>query len=148
MAYKSKFNPKNTQKYQGNPTNIIARSLWERAVFHWCDTSSSVELWSSEEIIVSYRCMSDGKIHRYYPDLKIKFANGDVYLIEIKPKKQTEEPKKKSRITRSYLFEVMTYAKNVSKWSAAKKFCEARNWTFKVWTEDTLRQLGILIAKR
>ncbi|NDB85179.1 MAG: head completion protein, partial [Alphaproteobacteria bacterium] len=29
MAYKGKFNPKNPNKYKGDPTNIIYRSRWE-----------------------------------------------------------------------------------------------------------------------
>jgi hypothetical protein len=82
-------------------------------------------------------------MHRYFMDLKIKFKNGDVYLIEIKPKSQTQEPKKRSRTTQKYINEVMTYAKNQSKWNAAASLCEQRGWHFEVWTEDTLKKLGI-----
>ena len=34
------------------------------------------------------------------------------YVVEVKPKKQTKPPKKKSRVTKSYLYELTTYAIN------------------------------------
>jgi hypothetical protein len=39
----------------------------------------------------------------------------------------------------------MTYAKNISKWEAAKEFAEDRGWSFEVWNEDFLKSLGIKI---
>jgi hypothetical protein len=78
-------------------------------------------------------------------DLKIRFNNGKTFLVEIKPKKQTEEPKRRGRTTPKYITEVMTYAKNQSKWKAAAALCTDRGWTFSIWTEDTLKELGIPI---
>jgi hypothetical protein len=141
--YRGKFRPANPGKYEGDFKNIVYRSMWERQVFLWCDRETSVVGWSSEEVIIPYRCATDNKMHRYFMDLKIKFKNGDVYLIEIKPKSQTQEPKKRSRTTQKYINEVMTYAKNQSKWNAAASLCEQRGWHFEVWTEDTLKKLGI-----
>jgi hypothetical protein len=37
----------------------------------------------------------------------------------------------------------MTYAKNQSKWKAADELCKDRGWIFEVWTEETLKNLGI-----
>lgn len=76
-------------------------------------------------------------------DLKVTFNNGDTYLIEIKPKAQTQEPKVRSRKTKKYIREVTTYAKNISKWEAADKWCVKRGYKFAIWTEDTIRDLGI-----
>ena len=45
-------------------------------------------------------------------------------MIEVKPKRQTMEPKKKSRLTKSYIYECKTYAVNQAKWKAATEFCE------------------------
>lgn len=141
--YRGKFRPANPGKYEGDYKNIVYRSMWERQVFLWCDRETSVVTWSSEEVIIPYRCATDNKMHRYFMDLKIKFKNGDVYLIEIKPESQTKEPKKRSRTTQKYINEVMTYAKNQSKWKAADQVCKDRGWHFEVWTETTLKKLGI-----
>jgi hypothetical protein len=64
-------------------------------------------------------------------------------LVEIKPKIQTKKPNKTRRKTKKYLKEVMTYAKNESKWLAANEYCKDRGWKFLVWTEDHLKELGI-----
>ena len=143
MAYKGKYKVKNTSKYKGDPTGVVFRSLWERQVFKWCDDTPSILKWSSEEIIVPYRCKTDNRVHRYYPDLYLKMDNGNEYLIEIKPKKETKEPERPSRKTKKYLNEVMTYIKNQSKWETAQSYCEDRGWKFQVWTEDTIKGLGI-----
>ena len=143
MAYKGKYKVKNTSKYKGDPTGVVFRSLWERQVFKWCDDTPSILKWSSEEIIVPYRCKTDNRVHRYYPDLYLEMDNGNEYLIEIKPKKETKEPERPSRKTKKYLNEVMTYIKNQSKWETAQSYCEDRGWKFQVWTEDTIKGLGI-----
>jgi hypothetical protein len=70
-------------------------------------------------------------------------SNGNEYLIEIKPKKETKEPKRPTRKSKKYLREVMTYIKNQSKWEAANDYCLDKGWTFQVWTEDTIKGLGI-----
>jgi len=142
MAYSGRYKVKNPDKYKGNPTQVIFRSLWERQVFRWCDENPSVLQWSSEEIIIPYRCKTDKKLHRYYPDVYIKTKNGE-YLIEIKPKKETVPPRDRSKKTKKYLNEVMTYIKNTSKWDAAKEYCADRGFIFDIWTEDTLKKMGI-----
>lgn len=145
MTYKGIFRPQNTAKYEGDISKIVYRSLWERQVFRWLDTNPDVKKWLSEEVVVPYRCKTDGKIHRYFVDLKVVFANGETYLIEIKPKNQTLPPKQPARKTTKYITEVMTYAKNISKWEAAQEYCLDRGWKFSVWTEETLKGFGIRI---
>jgi len=80
-------------------------------------------------------------------DLWFKTREGKTYIIEIKPKKQTAPPKTPKRKTRRFLKESLTYVKNQSKWKAASEFAADRGWHFEVWTEDTLRALGIKIIK-
>ena len=142
MSYKGRYKVKNPSKYKGNPTQVVFRSLWERQVFRWCDENPSVLQWSSEEIIIPYRCKTDKKLHRYYPDVYIKTKDRE-YLIEIKPKKETVPPRDRSKKTKKYLNEVMTYIKNTSKWDAAKEYCADRGFIFDIWTEDTLKKMGI-----
>ena len=141
--YRGKFRPKNISKYDGDYSNIVYRSMWEYQTLKWCDANPSVVSYSSEEVVIPYRCATDNRMHRYFMDLKIRFQNGDTYLIEIKPKAQTVMPKKKSRTTQKFINEVMTYAKNESKWKAAAALCEQRGWFFEIWTEETLAKLGI-----
>jgi len=143
MTYSGKFNPVNIGKYEGDFRCIKYRSLWERNTFRWCDINDAIVRWSSEEVIVPYRCKTDNRVHRYFVDLKITFKNGDTYLIEIKPKKETLEPKKRARTSKGYLKEVLTYVKNMSKWEAAHAYAQQRGWKFEVWHEDTLKSLGI-----
>lgn len=143
MTYKGKYRVENKSKYDGDYSNVTYRSLWERQVFKWCDLNPNVKKWSSEETIVPYRCKTDNKMHRYFVDLKIVFTNGQTYLIEIKPEKETKEPKARSRKTASYIKEVMTYVKNTSKWEAADNYAKDRGCVFEVWTERTLKSLGI-----
>lgn len=144
MAYKGRYKIKNPSKYKGNPTQVVFRSLWERQVFRWCDNEKNVLQWSSEEIIIPYRCKTDNRVHRYYPDVYIKTKQGE-YLIEIKPKKETSPPRTSARKTKKYLNEVMTYIKNTSKWDAAKDYCVDRGYSFQIWTEETLKSMGIKI---
>ena len=142
MSYKGRYRPSNPKKYKGNPSNIVYRSLWERKFMVYCDNHTKILEWGSEEIALPYRSPIDNKVHRYFPDfyIKVKESNGKIkrYIIEIKPKKQTIEPKVKKRKTKGYIYEVYEYAKNQAKWEAAKEFCKDRMWEFKVLTEDEL----------
>ena len=142
MKHKGKFTPINPQKYKGDPTNIIYRSSWEKRVMLWLDKHSQVVSWSSEEIVVPYKSPADGRFHKYFVDFyaQIRDKNGKLnsYLLEIKPKKQATEPEIKSRITKQYINEVVTYAINQAKWKAATEYCKDRGWEFKVLTEDHL----------
>ena len=147
MAYKGRWKPKNLQKYEGNPTNITYRSLWERQAFKWCDENTEITKWSSEEIAIPYILMTDGKQHRYYPDLKITYTNGKTIIVEIKPKRQTKPPKVKSRKTPRYIKEVFAYGMNRSKWTYAEEYVKDRGWEFEIWTEDTLKSKGIKIIR-
>ena len=142
MAYKGKYQPSNSKKYKGDPTNIIYRSLWERKFMVYCDKNENVLEWGSEEIALPYRSPIDGRVHRYFPDfyIKVRESTGQIkkYIIEIKPQKQTVEPKPRARTTKSYLYEVYTYATNQAKWRAAEEFCKDNMIGFRILTENDL----------
>ena len=144
MAYRGKFRPKNPQKYRGDPTNIIYRSLWERNCMRYFDENPNVLKWSSEEVIVPYKSPIDGRYHRYFPDFLIRVKNKqgqlETIMIEVKPYKETREPKPQKRLTKNYLYEVKTWGINKSKWEAAIDFCKDRKWKFMIITE---KELGI-----
>jgi len=142
MAYKGKYRPSHPQKYKGNPTNIIYRSLWERHFMKYCDNNSNILEWGSEEIVLPYISPIDNRVHRYFPDfyIKVKENNGKIkkYIIEIKPKRQCMEPKVQQKKTKGYIYEVYEYVRNQAKWKAAEEWCKDRKWEFKVLTENEL----------
>ena len=142
MSYKGKYQPSYPKKYKGDPNNIIYRSLWERKFMVYCDKNENILEWGSEEVIVPYRSPIDNRYHRYFPDfyIKVKESTGKItkMIVEIKPFKQCVEPKVQKKKTKGYIYEVMEYAKNQAKWSAAKEWCLDRGYEFKVLTENEL----------
>ena len=138
---KSRYKPNNPQKYRGNPTNVICRSSWESTFCKYCDLNENVINWASEEFSIRYISPIDYKTHRYFPDYLIEVNEGGKtkkYIIEVKPKKQTKPPIKKSRVTKTYLYEMKTYAVNQAKWKAAQEFCKDNGMQFKIVTEEEL----------
>ena len=148
MSYKGKFKPKNPKKYNGNPTNIIYRSLLERRFMVYLDNTPAVLKWSSEEIVIPYVSPLDNRVHRYFPDFYMKYKNKDAMivedLIEIKPSKYCKPPDPKRKLTKTgrtskrYLKEVNTYIINDAKWQQAVKFCEERKWGWRIITEKDI----------
>jgi hypothetical protein len=141
-SIKSKYHPENPFKYKGNSNNIICRSSWERKFCRWCDLNESILEWASEEFFIPYVSPIDKRVHKYYPDfivkMKDRFGEIKTYVIEVKPKRQTLPPVKKSRVTKSFIYEAKTYEVNKAKWKAAKEWCEDRLLVFKIITEDDL----------
>ena len=139
---KSRYHPSFPNKYKGNANNIICRSNWERKFCKWCDSNPNILEWGSEEFFIPYLSPTDNRVHRYFPDfiIKVKESNGQIkrYVIEVKPKKQTRPPIRKTKPTKSYIYECTTYAVNQAKWKAAKDWCDDRRIEFKIITEDEL----------
>ena len=108
----------------------------------WCDTQPNVLKWASEEFSIPYVSPKDGKVHRYYPDFLIEYRDtgGKIkkQIIEVKPKRQTKPPERKSRVTKSYLYEAATYEINMAKWKAAGEFAKDNGIEFRIITEDEL----------
>ena len=141
-THKGYYKPRNPDKYNGDPNNIIYRSSWERMCMVYFDNNPNVLQWGSEEVIVPYRSPIDGRLHRYYPDFLIKVLTSkgdtDTILIEVKPYSQTQPPIVRSRKTKKYINEVATYGINSSKWHFAKEYCKDRGWKFQIITENEL----------
>lgn len=143
MAFKQGFfKPKNPAKYKGDATQIVYRSGWELRLMSYFDMHEDVIWWSSEEKIIPYRSPVDNKIHRYFPDFLINIKNKEgkteTVMIEVKPKSQTKEPKRPSKVTKKYINEVFTYGVNQNKWKAAEEFCADRGWRFMIMTEEEI----------
>ena len=127
MSYKGRFKITKPEKYIGDYTNVVYRSLWERNAFRWCDEATSVKSWSSEEVVIPYYYEVDKKYHRYFMDLKIVLESGKTVLVEIKPFKETKPPTGNRR-TKRYITEGFTYVKNQNKWEAAAEYAADRGW--------------------
>jgi len=141
MSYKGKFKPKNPNKYKGDPTNIVYRSLWEFKLMKNLDEHPEIVQWSSEELFIPYKSPIDNKWHRYFPDFIVKKINNGIketLMIEVKPKSQVLAPKKQEKATKRYINEVYTWGVNQAKWKAAEEFCLDRGWKFMLMTEIEL----------
>jgi hypothetical protein len=144
MTYSGKYNPQNPEKYKGKIQEIYYRSSWELSIMMFCDTNPNIVQWGSESVVIPYLSPIDGRRHRYFVDFWIKSSSGAIKLIEVKPKKQVVKPKKR-KATKGYINEVKTWIKNDAKWKAAEEYALDRGWIFEIWTEDTLKILGIKI---
>lgn len=124
------------EKYRGNPNQVFFRSLWEYHLFQWLDSSQYVLEWGSETVIIPYFNPIDKKYHRYFVDIyaKIKEKDGTIrkYLIEVKPYKETQKPKK---ATPQNMFK---YIQNMSKWRYADMYAKNNDMKFIVLTEREL----------
>ena len=143
MPVTSKYRPVNKSKYKVDYTNIIFRSSWEKIVFKYCDLNPAVMQWSSEEFFVPYKSPFDGKFHRYFPDIWLKYKNKDGIitqsLLEIKPKKYTQAPRKPKRVTKDWKYTTEQYIINKAKWDATEIYCKKKGYKFSVITEDVLK---------
>ena len=143
MSYKGRYKPQNPNKYDGDPTTIIYRSLLERRFMVYCDTKSHILKWSSEEVVIPYVSPIDNRYHRYFVDFMIQYRDGvgalRTVLVEVKPKSQTSPPKRpEGKLTRRFLTEVKTWGVNEAKWKAAVEYCKDRKWHFQLITEKEL----------
>lgn len=134
-----KYSPRYPRKYKGS-TPIIYRSGLELKLMRWLDRNSLVREWGSESVIIPYVHPKDNRTHRYFVDFNFKMErNGKLkkYLVEVKPSRQSKPPRK-TKNTKSYLYESFTYAVNSAKWSAAEKWCKKHGYEFLIITEKHL----------
>ena len=148
MPYKTKYIPKNSTKYIGDINKIVCRSLWERKFCKFLDENQNVIRWSFETLKIPYVSPVDNQVHIYLPDFIVekKNTNGDIetLVVEIKPYKQTKEPKPgKRKSKKSLITENITFSINKSKWQAASDFCNKHSWKFVILTEKELFNANI-----
>jgi hypothetical protein len=120
------YTVKHPQKYIGDVTKVRYMSSWELNAFNFLDGNQNVLQWSSENIAIPYIKPTDGRVHKYYPDLLVlyKDRHGQEHweLIEIKPSTQLVVSRSKSPKTR--MFQNLTLAVNKAKWDSAELWCE------------------------
>jgi hypothetical protein len=141
------YTPVNAEKYKGG-VPIVMRSGLEMKFAQWCDKTTSIIWWSSENLAIPYvhpikkdKKGNPKKVH-YYPDfaLKVNTQDGEkIFIIEIKHEKEATKPKYGNRKT--LLNEQMTYMVNMAKWNACMKYCAKYGYEFKVVTNKTIEKL-------
>ena len=104
------------------------RSGWELDCYEMLEELNECTAWHGESFKVPY--FFNGKEHNYTPDMSVKFKDGHVEIWEIKPTTQTGLPR------------------NKAKWEAAKAYCEARGWEFKVKPEKEIEKLKMQVRRQ
>lgn len=142
------YQPMNEEKYKGvKPVKFL--SSWELYFCKYCDLNTQILEWGKESLEVKYadhtRLDKNDRptTHRYIIDfwVKVKEANGTIVkkLVEIKPFKETQQPKKTgSKRLEVFLRENDTYIRNRCKWAAAEIAAKKRGMKFIVITEKQL----------
>jgi hypothetical protein len=133
------FKPKNPKKCLNK--ECIYRSGLELKFFIFCDNNPNILEWGSENFIVPYLDTVQKKNRKYYVDNYVKIKEGDNikrYLVEIKPFKQTQEPKEGKRKKSTILYEKVMYRNNQDKWNAARLFAKKSGMEFIILTEKEL----------
>ena len=115
--------------------HVNHKSGLELKSFHYCDFNPNIKEWSLEPFAIQYLSPKDGKMHRYYPDIWIRFTTGDTFLVEVKSSQETKPPRKNDKL---YAKKLQTYLINRAKWQAAKSFCESNEMSFQILTEKVL----------
>ncbi|AUM58484.1 head closure [Proteus phage phiP4-3] len=146
MAYKGKYLPIHKDKYKGDWRKITYRSSWEHFFMKWLDNNPDCIRWNSEEVVIPYFSNADGKKRRYFMDFWAKFKSGQEFLFEVKPFKETQQPRPPANITvkakKRFMEEIYTFQVNSDKWKAAQKLADKMNIKFKIVTERSLKTMG------
>ena len=147
----------NPNKYFGNDTPKY-KSSFELRMMEWADKNKNVIRWAYEPYYIEYKMsvppgfpdwtyeIVDNKKHKYYIDFHVELldVNGKLitYLLEIKPKSQTIEPKEPKRKTRAsvsrYVANMKEFIKNTCKWATTNEYCRRKGFEFRVLNEDNL----------
>jgi hypothetical protein len=136
------YTPINREKYIGK-WPIVYRSAWEFKFMCFLDKNTSIKKWASESLSIPYLNPVTGKPTKYYPDFLYTYVNSSgteiTELCEIKPYKQTIEPKiSKNKKKKTILTEMRVWLVNSAKWKFAQEYCKTRNINFRIITEKEL----------
>ena len=103
------------------------RSSWEMEYALWLDGNPDVASFGHETLIIEYVSNArTGRKRRYYPDFVVRYVDGLVEVVEIKPAKRVH------------------HARVQKKTIAAGEWARVNGATFRVITEVQLKELGLL----
>jgi 2,3-bisphosphoglycerate-independent phosphoglycerate mutase len=136
------YRPQNQDKFIGQ--EAIFRSGIELKFFRFCDNNPNIIRWGSENVVISYFDPELQKKRKYHIDNYVEIKEGNIikkYLVEIKPFKQTQEPKvTKKRKKAHLLYEQSQWVTNSQgKWPAAREFAKKHGMEFIIITERELQ---------
>lgn len=156
------FKPTKPEKYKGDSSAIIYRSMWEHKFMVWCDLHPNIISWNSEMFAIPFYnpCLKivNGQFvsgpANYYVDFFITVQKDGVsqsWFIEIKPGMQVPTTEQMARLykminegnktekkMKRYNYELKTLLVNRAKFLAAKKFAEDRGCKFAICDENFL----------
>jgi len=134
-----------TESFDMKEPGIKYRSGWEKMFFLFADMNDNVIKVNSEGMVIPYFNPVKQKMSKYYMDVMMETKDGTIWLVEIKPFKETQPPKKPRKNAKNpqkaqanYIKAVETYAVNQAKWEATEKVCQEKGWKFKIITEKEL----------
>jgi hypothetical protein len=112
----------------------------------FCDNSSNVIEWGSENVGISYFNPLLKKPSTYWIDCYMKTKNRDgsetKWLIEVKPNKYLEKPTPPSKLTEKGVMNFARHAKayliNSAKFEAAQDYARTHQMKFGIITENFL----------
>jgi hypothetical protein len=140
-----KYNLIHPSKYSGDQSVIYYRSSWEYKLYFYLDNEPRVTKWNVEGITIPYEIQINEKweTHRYHPDCYAEIQSQDGTIkrsaIEIKPYNETIPPvapkKDTLKALENYEYRMKLFLRNLSKWKAAKEYCNKRGIEFVVLTE-------------
>ncbi|MBW7474324.1 TnsA endonuclease N-terminal domain-containing protein [Paenibacillus oenotherae] len=101
-----------------NGEMIDCESRLERYFVRLLDFDRNVLEVESQPICIAYSYK--GKSRKYYPDFKVITSDGQVRIVEVKPKSKTQHPN------------------NVIKFIIGKMYCETKGWEYQIVTEGQI----------
>lgn len=122
LITQGKFNPYNKDIggfwSEKNKKTIHYRSGLELMAFKILETLRKVSSYEVEPFSIEYEF--DGRVRRYIPDLLVRYTDGSMELIEIKPDAMINLPI------------------NLAKAVAAEKYCQLNGMKFSIWSRRNL----------
>lgn len=125
----------------------------KKKICYYLDLNSDVIKWGCEIIEipytkVDYKTLKSSK-HRYYPDFyyELKRPDGSISKVcmEVKPYKETIQPKAPIKATRRRLenfeYALKMWNQNLYKWEQAISYCKDKGIKFVILTEKQISRL-------
>ena len=116
--------------YKNDGQQMHYRSGYELEVYNILEELNDVVRYEVEPKDCITKYYWNGSWRKYWPDLKVAFAEGKIEIWEIKPGNQTD------------------YEQNQAKWNAAADYLGKRGWAFKVKTERGINKLRRLLVEQ
>jgi hypothetical protein len=137
-TFKNFYTLINPGKYVGSNAPYF-RSSWEARLMYFFDTNPHVLAWGSEMLSIEYLHPHTNRVHRYIPDLFVKYQDRDggviTEIIEVKPKEESSFTEASTPEQRAQV-EI-----NAAKWAAAEAYAQSQGARFRVMNQHHIYQV-------